>query len=144
MILKQRRTRIACLTSKHTCLCHDVRCIRRDIKRYVWTCIFFTLWRIFMTDIADHFGTYISISNKHTTEFKSTLTSRCFSDTNIIKFKERLSKIDFTHIYYNLQCCNTAYTEFLKIYQTEFENTFPPRHKRKKENKFIKGEPSNF
>ena len=95
---------------------------------------------IIITDIADHFGTYISISNKHATECKSTLTSRWFSDTNIIKFKERLlvSKIDCTHIY-NLQCCNTAFTEFLEIYQSEFENTYPPKIKRKK-NKFIKRE----
>ncbi len=94
---------------------------------------------IVISDLADHFGTYLSIVHKLKIDFKSTFKFRCVSTTNIAKFKENLNAIDFSHIS-NIQCANTAYNEFIDIYRAEFENTFPLKTERKK-GKFIKNEP---
>jgi hypothetical protein len=94
---------------------------------------------IVITDLADHFGIYFSITNKNNIDLKTTIQSRHLSDKNIIKFRESLSTIDFSYIS-NLQCPNTAYIEFMNIYQTEFEKAFPLVTERKKD-KFTKREP---
>ncbi len=94
---------------------------------------------IVITDLADHFGTYFSIAHKPKADIQIICKSRCISDTNIIKFRESLSAIDFSYIS-NIQCTNTAYNEFMKIYRTEFEKAFPSKIEYKK-GKYIKREP---
>ena len=86
-----------------------------------------------------HCMLYYHIASKHKIHQKTTFKSRYISDTNINKFKENLGVIDFSFIS-NLQCANIAYNEFMNLYTTEFEKTFPLRTKRKK-GKFIKREP---
>ena len=94
---------------------------------------------IVITDLADHFGTYFSITNKNNIDLNTTIKARYLSDRNIIKFKESLRTIDFSYIS-SLQCPNTAYIEFMNIYQTEFGKAFPLVTARKKD-KFTKREP---
>ena len=85
---------------------------------------------IVLSDLADHFGTYFSIANKHKIHQKTTFKSSYISDTNINKFKEKLGVIDYSFIS-NLQCANIAFNEFMNLHKTEFEKTFPLRTKRK-------------
>ena len=50
---------------------------------------------IVTSDLAHHFGTYLSIVNDHNINLESTINSRCLSNKNIISFRVSLSTIDF-------------------------------------------------
>ena len=79
------------------------------------------------------------MTHKPKDDSKSTYKSRCITNSNIIKFRQNLIAIDFSYIS-NLQCANSAYNEFMNIYQNEFEKSFPVRTEIKKV-KSIKREP---
>ncbi len=94
---------------------------------------------IVLSDLADHFGTFFSIASMPKVHSKITHKFRCISNTNIVNFKENLGAIDLSYIS-NIQCANLAYNEFIKMYQTEFDKSFPMRTERKP-GKYVKREP---
>ena len=94
---------------------------------------------IIITDLADHFGTYLSISNNIKTRQKVTRKSRIFSENNISKFKDILTGINLLDIS-EIRCVNEAYNSFIHRYKTALDTAFPLKDIKAKRS-FIKREP---
>ena len=68
---------------------------------------------IIITDVADHFGTFLITHNeKH--HRATSIKTRSFSQANIQLFKENLDAQSFQFIH-NIKCPNTAYDEFITL-----------------------------
>ena len=93
---------------------------------------------IIVTDVADHFGTFLITQHKHKHHYSPNIKVRSFSQANIQYFKETLENTDFTCIS-NMTCPNMAYNKFMKLYSNLFNNSFPLRDA--KLSKTIKREP---
>ena len=94
---------------------------------------------IIITDSADNFGIFHSISgNNHPdrTQYKCT---RILSDANLTKFKTYLDETDFNNIL-KINCPYDAYDKFILLHKVAFERAFPMR-KVKFNKKYIKREP---
>lgn len=94
---------------------------------------------IIITDVADHFGTFHSVSHKHTHISSEIKQTRFYSDKNILKFKTLLDQTDFRNIL-QINCPNEAFDVFILKYRNAFEQAFPLRAI-KANKKFIKREP---
>ena len=79
---------------------------------------------IIVTDLADHFGTYLSTNTKIKHKITHAKQTRIFSDTNINLFNDLLKNTDFSCIT-ELRCPNLAYEEFISLYKSAFEQAFP-------------------
>jgi hypothetical protein len=94
---------------------------------------------IIITDVADHFGTFYLTHGKKKGLHNPESKIRIFSEANISKFKTSLSQINF-ELVQQIMCPNEAYNEFLSLYKTAFDDSFPLRTKPAKYRK-IKREP---
>ncbi len=94
---------------------------------------------IIINDVADHFGTFCILHGKNKHNNPSQTRSRSFSANNINTFKTSLNEINFDHLL-NQDCPNEAYNEFLKLYTSSFEKSFP-LHEINTKSRFIKREP---
>ena len=79
---------------------------------------------IIVTDLADHFVTYLSTKTKIKHKITHTKQTRIFSDTNINLFNDLLKNTDFSYIT-ELRCPNLAYEECISLYKSAFEQAFP-------------------
>ena len=94
---------------------------------------------IIITDVSDHFGTFYITASKHISQTMKNVTQRCFSDANVTKFNDELTKIDFSPVS-EIMCPNRAYDQFITLYMSPFNQCFPERTQQVKR-KFIKREP---
>jgi len=78
---------------------------------------------IIITDIADHFGIFVTIDKYNIPKAHPTC-KRFFNSTNIRHFKALLQNSDFTDILH-IECPNIAYDTFLNIYKKHYETAFP-------------------
>lgn len=82
---------------------------------------------IIITDVADHFGTFLITQNKKQRHRAAIVQTRSFSQANIQIFKDNLAKLNFQFIN-GIECPNVAYNEFIKLYSTLFNKSFPLRN----------------
>ncbi len=81
---------------------------------------------IIITDVADHFATFLICKCKRTKLQPKTIKIRQFSEENITKFKNKLDSTDFNPVF-QLACPDEAYSEFIKLYLHSFNEAFPLR-----------------
>jgi len=79
---------------------------------------------IIMTDVADHFGVFHIIADKLRYSKSPTKLIRCFSEDNIMLFRNRLELTDFSSVT-RLNCTNDAYNLFIRLYTDAYESSFP-------------------
>ena len=79
---------------------------------------------IIITDVADYFGVFYISKNKQARSIQYKMKKRIITEDKINKFKENLSKIDFSSIH-QIMCPNEAYSKFIEIYSAEFDKSFP-------------------
>ena len=91
---------------------------------------------ILINDVADHFGTFISVSKKVPAPITKYIKFRSYKSENILAFKQLLASCDFTTLI-NHQCANDAYNTFL---QAAFDISFPEKIVKTKR-KYLKREP---
>ena len=82
---------------------------------------------IIITDVADHFGTFLITKNKKQRQRSPILKTRSLSQANIQIFKDNLDKLNFRFIN-DIECPNIAYNEFMNLYITLFNKSFPLRN----------------
>ena len=85
---------------------------------------------IIITDVADHYGTYILLLEKRTVINTETIQVRLMNETNMNTFVESLSKHDFSNV---ITCndANESYNLFVTSYQDILDRAFPKIIKRK-------------
>ena len=81
---------------------------------------------ILINDVADHFGTFISVSKKVPAPSTKYIKFRSYKPENILAFKQLLGNCDFTTVI-NHQSANDAYNTFLQLYQAAFDISFPEK-----------------
>ena len=95
---------------------------------------------IIITDVADHYGTFYSVSDrKHTSTTSQCKKTRLYTANNLLKFKKLLDATDFSHIL-QINCPNESFNEFIAKYKSAFDKAFPLKSV-KINNKHIKREP---
>jgi len=77
-------------------------------------------------------------TNKKQRHRSSIIKMLSFSQANIHIFKENLDKLDFRFIN-DIECPNVAYNEFIQLYSTIFNKSFPLRNSTS--SNFMKREP---
>ena len=91
-------------------------------------CVFDTSLKngIIKTSISDHFAIFaaIKLSNEKTRNQKIKVKKRFFSDKNKESFKQDLQKINWEELNI-LNCTNTLYKHFIKIYSSIYDKNFP-------------------
>ena len=91
-------------------------------------CVFDTSLKngIIKTSISDHFAIFaaIKLSNENTRNQKIKVKKRFFSDKNKESFKQDLQKINWEELNI-LNCTNTLYKHFIKIYSSIYDKNFP-------------------
>ncbi len=81
---------------------------------------------IIINDVAGHFGTFCIFHSKGKRNNETTIRRRSFCPNNVANFRTVLSETSFEHIM-NLDCPNAAYNDFLQLYLSAFERSFPLR-----------------
>ncbi len=95
---------------------------------------------VILTDIADHFGTFLLLTKqKNKTKISKNKEVRIFSQTNINNFREILHNTNFDVIY-TTNCPNESFDKFIALYSSAYERAFPLKHI-KPNRKYIKREP---
>ena len=94
---------------------------------------------IIINDVADHFGIFCILKEKHKYSNKICTQKRSFNAGNMTKFKNVLTNTDFSNVL-NAECPHIAYNIFLKLYLTAFNDSFPLRDIKFK-SKYVKREP---
>ena len=94
---------------------------------------------ILITDISDHFATFCKIGKHKQKPARTIKLVRDFSSSKINMFQCLLKQTDFSEVY-KCTCPDEAYNHFLNIYQTAFEQIFPPRQVNYSK-RYIKKEP---
>ena len=95
---------------------------------------------IIITDVADHFGTFYSVSDeKRTSKTNQCKKTRFYAASNLLNFKQLLDDTDFSHIL-QINCPSESFNEFTAIYKCAFDKAFPWKSV-KINKKFIKREP---
>ena len=80
---------------------------------------------IIVTDVADHFGTYISLQHDRTSDKSNDpQTYRSFTNENMSTFIYLLRQVDFSVIE-SINDANSAYDTFLQLYLEAYEQAFP-------------------
>ena len=82
--------------------------------------------RIIKTFISDHFAIFaaIKLSNEKARKQKIKIKKIFFSDKNKESFKQDLQKINWEELNI-LNCTNTLYKHFIKIYSSIYDKNFP-------------------
>ena len=93
---------------------------------------------IIITDVADHFGTFLIVKKKTTNLSGSQKQKRIFSESNLSSFRELLDESDFLPVMQKT-CPNESYNTFMEIYKQSFDKAFPMKYIRPNK-KFIKKE----
>ena len=93
---------------------------------------------IILTDIADHFGTFLIIKKEKPKKEPNGKYYRSFNQTNIDQFKTILNQCDFSGIS-NYDNADEAYSYFMELYQNAFNLAFPLKYSKYK-SKYIKRE----
>ena len=95
---------------------------------------------VIVTDVADHFGIFYAQKHKSSCSSKNTHKhARYYSEININKFQKYLKETEFSNIM-KINCPETSYNEFMKLYKASFEKAFPLRLV-KINKKYIKRDP---
>ena len=79
---------------------------------------------VIISDISDHFITYIELNSKNFNHKQKILESRNFSKQNIVKFKANLQNADW-HAVFNSEDVDESYNAFWDIFSTLFNLHFP-------------------
>jgi len=77
-----------------------------------------------VSDISDHFPTFICLQKNRSRKSAKEITSRLFTIDKINAFKFLLSNANWQYVLDKLDV-NTAYESFWDIYKNNFESTFP-------------------
>jgi len=88
---------------------------------------------IIITDIADHLGTFHLIKNKKHKSSQSSDMRRIFSETNLAKFKQLLSELNFDNVM-EIESLNNAFNAFMTLYRMPLSLHFPSNQLSKIEN----------
>lgn len=80
---------------------------------------------ILITDLADHFGTFILSKSTTSLTAQHNFTSvRKQKPDNITAFRNELAKIDFSSVLQS-NCPNESYNKFIDLYMQSYDNTCP-------------------
>ncbi len=82
---------------------------------------------IITTDVADHFGVFYSIENKHPRPISEQIKKRILSNSNTNSFKDIIKNTDFSDIL-TLSCPTESYSCFHKQYCAAFDRAFPLKY----------------
>ena len=94
---------------------------------------------IIINDVADHFGVFYGTTSQVNVQTQDKRVYRVFSDENIEKFSSSFDSIDFSPVI-SAQCPNEAYSKFIELYKTKFDQSFPLKSTVAKSH-YIKREP---
>jgi len=82
---------------------------------------------VLVCDISDHFPVVFSLGLNHSKNRQKSTLSRNFSNTNLEKFRNKLSTQDWSPVLSSTET-NSAYNSFWTLYTSIFNETFPLTH----------------
>ena len=86
---------------------------------------------IIVTDVADHYGTYLSLGNCKKSKNSNPIEIRCMNSKATNVFLEHLSNCDFSEIY-RCDTADASYDIFIEKYAAVVEKSFPLTIKKNK------------